>query len=389
MKKHFLVCLFTALTLGSFVTSCSDDDDPIVCPIEETTFNTTNGLELTYSGESLFGKQVIFTPNAADASKATLVLSGVNFSVDGMPLTLPGTGVIPGEVTTTINIDNLVIKGDAVSFEGVTELNGNNITYKGSATKSSLKLDLNVTLVPNKLTGKTVKLLQHNVKEKTTPITMDWVADATFPFLGTQYDLHNMLALVQMIDIIEVKEGAKKVALGAALNMVLDQVSFLADGNIQAKYKDAPTDTEWKNSPLNIASYVMGADGRLRLFINADQILAFEQSASRAGFADVIPALIEAASKLMVEGIPVTVKEVDGVTQFYLDEKTLLPIVSMLKPLLNDPEFVKQIVKLIADLAGPEMGPLVQVVVGPLLQALPNIIDKTTMMHFGINTVAL
>ena len=81
MKKQFFVYLFAALTVGSVVTSCSDDDDPIVCPIETTTFNSTNGLELTYSGEPLLGKQVVFTPNAQDGTKATLVLSGAKFSV--------------------------------------------------------------------------------------------------------------------------------------------------------------------------------------------------------------------------------------------------------------------------------------------------------------------
>lgn len=390
MKKHFLFCLFAAMTLGGVVTSCSsDDDEPIVCPIETTTFNSTNGLELTYSGETLLGKQVVFTPDATDGTKATLTLSGVTFSVEGMPIPLPGTGVIPGEGTTVLNVENMTINGDAVSFEGKSESNGNVITYKGSANKSGLKLDLNVTLAANNFTGKTIKLLPYDSKAKTSPITMDWVADATFPFLGTQYDLHSLLTMVQIMELVEIKSeaGSKKVTLGAALNMVLNQVSFLADGNIQAQYKDAPTDAEWKTSPLNFASYVMGADGKLRVFINAEQIMAFEQSASRAGFADVIPSLLEAASKLMIEGIPVSFKEENNVMQFYLDEQTLLPIVNLLKPLLQDKETVATIVKLLADAAGPQMAPMVQMIVGPLLNSLPNIIDKTSMMHFGINTV--
>ena len=383
MKKHFLVCLFAAMTLGSVVTSCSDDD-PIVCPIEETTFNSTNGLELTYSGEALLGKQVVFTPNALDATKATLTLSGATFSVEGMPVTLPGNGVIPGEATTVLNVENMAIKGDAVSFQGKSESNGNTITYNGTATKSSLKLDLDVALASNQFTGKTFQLLAFDTKANTIPITLDWLADATFPFLGGKWDLHGLLSMVQMTKLIEVEK--QKYTIGEVLAMVLNQVSFLADGNIQAQYKDAPTDAEWKTSPLNFATYVIGNDNKMRVFINADQILAFEQSATRAGFAEVIPGLLEAASKMMVEGIPVTVKEENGVSQFYLDEETLLPILTILKPIFQDKDTVAAIVKLLSDAAGPQMAGLVKMVVGPLIESLPNIIDKTTMIHIGINT---
>ena len=387
MKKQFFVYLFAALTLGGMVTSCSDDDNEtvVVCPIEATTFNAENGLNLTYSGAPLLGKQVVFTPNSSDATKATLVLSGVKFSVAGMPFELPGTGVVPGEESTTLNLENIVINGDAISFEGVNEENGRKIEYKGSAKQGELNLNLNVTMPENALAGKTFNLLQFDSKKNASPITMDWVADAKFPFMGTEWDVHSLLFMVQATQLIEIEKG-KKATLGEALNLVLNQVVFLKDGNIQAQYKDKPADADWKTSPLNFANYTVGEDGNLRLFINAEQIMAFEQSASRAGFTDLIPTLIQTASKLMMEGVPVTVKEVDGVMQFYLDEKTLLPIVSLFKPLLQDADFVNKIVELLVKAAGPEMAPLVGAVVGPLLTSLPNIIDNTSMMHFGINT---
>ena len=166
MKKHLLLCLFAAMTFGGIFTSCSDDDDPIVCPITETTYNSKNGLELTYSGETLLGKQVVFTPNAADGTKATLKLSGATFSMEGMPMTLPGNGVIPGEEITTLEVENILINGDVISFEGKNENESRVINYKGTADKSSMNLDLNVVMASNVLSGKSFNLVSmylHNV----------------------------------------------------------------------------------------------------------------------------------------------------------------------------------------------------------------------------------
>ena len=82
MKKRLLFCLMAGLACGGFFTSCSDDDDPttdevVICPIAQTTYTDASGLVLTYSGQPVLGKQVVFTPDANDGSKATLTISGV------------------------------------------------------------------------------------------------------------------------------------------------------------------------------------------------------------------------------------------------------------------------------------------------------------------------
>lgn len=82
MKKRVLFCLVAGLACGGFFTSCSDDDDPtndeiVVCPVGQTTYTDASGLVLTYSGQPVLGKQVVFAPDANDGSKATLTISGV------------------------------------------------------------------------------------------------------------------------------------------------------------------------------------------------------------------------------------------------------------------------------------------------------------------------
>lgn len=55
MKKNLFYYLFAVIcTIGLF-TSCSDDDEKVVNPIPQTTFNSENGLQLTYNGAPLLG----------------------------------------------------------------------------------------------------------------------------------------------------------------------------------------------------------------------------------------------------------------------------------------------------------------------------------------------
>lgn len=76
MKKN-LFYLFALICSMSLFTACSDDDDDkVVCPVPQTEFTVATGLNLTYNGGSMLGKKVTFTPDASDATKATLVLAG-------------------------------------------------------------------------------------------------------------------------------------------------------------------------------------------------------------------------------------------------------------------------------------------------------------------------
>ena len=124
MKKRLLFCLMAGLACGGFFTSCSDDDDPttdevVICPIAQTTYTDASGLVLTYSGQPVLGKQVVFTPDANDGSKATLTISGVldlsSFtglmnSRENASATLAAPGVIPGQTTTNLTVD-LTVSG--------------------------------------------------------------------------------------------------------------------------------------------------------------------------------------------------------------------------------------------------------------------------------------
>ena len=124
--------LYVACT-ASLLTSCEETyNDKLFWPGE---LNQEYGsyikpatLDLTYSGEKLIGKSVSFITE--DSKKGTLTLNDV----------------IPGEKETSFRVellekeDNYTFSGETVSAAGAT------VTYTGTITPKTMKLDLNVTM---------------------------------------------------------------------------------------------------------------------------------------------------------------------------------------------------------------------------------------------------
>ena len=351
MKKQILVCLMLAMSLGGMVTSC-DDNDVVIIPMETTTFNNTNGLELTYNGAVLLGKQAIFAPNSADASKATITLSGNNFTVEGLPFVLPGSGIIPGEDSLLLEV-NLIQQGDMFLFEGTDETETRTITYKGSATKSFLKLDLSVTLAENPLTNKTIYLYKgKQTNSGFDPLVLDWcyMKSWGFDFDGDgkddMYEEHAFNLFSPMFGL-PLLNG---MSIPDFLYGVLSEVKFLPDGNIQASYKDSPTDASYKPSPLNIATYQFVEDGVIRLFLNPDMIHYIttytNTLSSRGGASDLTEGLSQAIvliSKCMKDGITMRYeKNQKGYLEFCIDDLTIIrPLLSILVPIIQSPAILE------------------------------------------------
>ena len=143
MKKELFCYLTFLLCVAICFVSCSDKDETIVCPIKNFTFTDVSGLALTYSGKPMLGKKVEFIPDAADATKARLILSGALVDLSDILgsvamnsragitdlLKFASPGVIPGEKTTELHV-TLNIDGDMVTFSGEEEQNGGIIRYK-------------------------------------------------------------------------------------------------------------------------------------------------------------------------------------------------------------------------------------------------------------------
>ena len=397
MKKNLFYYLFAVICSVTLFTSCSDDDDEkMVNPVPQTTFTGENGLQLTYNGAPMPGKKVTFTPDATNAQKATLRLEG-EFDLNGIlgkaksaaareDVSMPtAPGVLPGSPVVTLPVD-LTINGDQCSFAGTSETDYCTFSYKGEVSAGAMELALSEVKLKNaKLAGMTWKLKPYDKEDpnETGPIYLVWEAEKkVFDFLP----IESVLKLALRMELIAA--GADhKVSATEMLGTVLQDVTFMEDGNIVATYKDAANGgTEWTKSPVNLAQYVVENDNQIKVFLNPAAIIAAVNNAGRAvDIQTVIQQAIQMLYPMLVNGVPVAFEQTEDALSVYLNTELLLPLLkTLVVPLLSDEEVVAMLVELMKkDPDFSEMADLAE----PMLKAFPEIIESTTKVEIGLNFV--
>ena len=397
MKKNLFYYLFAVICSVTLFTSCSDDDDEkMVNPVPQTTFTGENGLQLTYNGAPMPGKKVTFTPDATNAQKATLRLEG-EFDLNGIlgkaksaaareDVSMPtAPGVLPGSPVVTLPVD-LTINGDQCSFAGTSETDYCTFSYKGEVSAGAMELALSEVKLKNaKLAGMTWKLKPYDKEDpnETDPIYLVWEAEKkVFDFLP----IESVLKLALRVELIAA--GADhKVSATEMLGTVLQDVTFMEDGNIVATYKDAANGgTEWTKSPVNLAQYVVENDNQIKVFLNPAAIIAAVNNAGRAvDVQTVIQQTIQMLYPMLVNGVPVAFEQTEDALSVYLNTELLLPLLkTLVVPLLSDEEVVAMLVELMKkDPDFSEMADLAE----PMLKAFPEIIESTTKVEIGLNFV--
>ena len=397
MKKNLFYYLFAVICSVTLFTSCIDDDDEkMVNPVPQTTFTGENGLQLTYNGAPMPGKKVTFTPDATNAQKATLRLEG-EFDLNGIlgkaksaaareDVSMPtAPGVLPGSPVVTLPVD-LTINGDKCSFAGTSETDYCTFSYKGEVSAGAMELALSEVKLKNaKLAGMTWKLKPYDKEDpnETDPIYLVWEAEKkVFDFLP----IESVLKLALRMELIAA--GADhKVSATEMLGTVLQDVTFMEDGNIVATYKDAANGgTEWTKSPVNLAQYVVENDNQIKVFLNPAAIIAAVNNAGRAvDVQTVIQQTIQMLYPMLVNGVPVAFEQTEDALSVYLNTELLLPLLkTLVVPLLSDEEVVAMLVELMKkDPDFSEMADLAE----PMLKAFPEIIESTTKVEIGLNFV--
>lgn len=397
MKKNLFYYLFAVICSVTLFTSCSDDDDEkMVNPVPQTTFTGENGLQLTYNGAPMPGKKVTFTPDATNAQKATLRLEG-EFDLNGIlgkaksaaareDVSMPtAPGVLPGSPVVTLPVD-LTINGDKCSFAGTSETDYCTFSYKGEVSAGAMELALSEVKLKNaKLAGMTWKLKPYDKEDpnETDPIYLVWEAEkkvSDFP------PIESVLKFALRMELIAA--GADhKVSATEMLGTVLQDVTFMEDGNIVATYKDAANGgTEWTKSPVNLAQYVVENDNQIKVFLNPAAIIAAVNNAGRAvDVQTVIQQTIQMLYPMLVNGVPVAFEQTEDALSVYLNTELLLPLLkTLVVPLLSDEEVVAMLVELMKkDPDFSEMADLAE----PMLKAFPEIIESTTKVEIGLNFV--
>ena len=399
MKKNLFYYLFAVIcTIGLF-TSCSDDDEKVVNPIPQTTFNSENGLQLTYNGAPLLGKKVTFTPDATEATKATLRLEG-EFDLSGIlkgqrsNMTSPtGPGVFPGSPVTTLSVD-LSINGNQCTFSGVSETEYCTFSYAGKVTAGTMDLSFtDVTLKNTALAGtvwKPTPLANTEDGGMDEPIHFVWKSGtkaAILPGHPSEVEINDLLLLALRFPLFDDGSG-DRVSVEQMLCSVLKDVTLGADGNIVATYMDAANGgTEWVTSPSNMAQYVVTGDNQLLLFLNPQAIMAnvdnVEKSVRTVDVGAILQQAIAELYPMLINGVPLTYTKEGNRMKVFLGTDLLLPLMkNIVAPLFEDEEFLNMVIE--AMKSDPQFGGMAGMMV-PTLKLLPEIIKNTTQLEIGLD----
>lgn len=400
MKKNLFYYLFAVIcTIGLF-TSCSDDDEKVVNPIPQTTFNSENGLQLTYNGVPLLGKKVTFTPDATEATKATLRLEG-EFDLAGIlkgqrsNMTSPtGPGVFPGSPVTTLSVD-LSINGNQCTFSGVSETEYCTFSYAGKVTAGTMDLSFtDVTLKNTALAGtvwKPTPLANTEDGGMDEPIHFVWKSGtkAAIEIFGhpSEIEINDLLLLALRFPLFDDGSG-DRVSVEQMLCSVLKDVTLGADGNIVATYMDAANGgTEWVTSPSNMAQYVVTGDNQLLLFLNPQAIMAnvdnVEKSVRTVDVGAILQQAIAELYPMLINGVPLTYTKEGNRMKVFLGTDLLLPLMkNIVAPLFEDEEFLNMVIE--AMKSDPQFGGMAGMMV-PTLKLLPEIIKNTTQLEIGLD----
>ena len=400
MKKNLFYYLFAVIcTIGLF-TSCSDDDEKVVNPIPQTTFNSENGLQLTYNGAPLLGKKVTFTPDATEATKATLRLEG-EFDLAGIlkgqrsNMTSPtGPGVFPGSPVTTLSVD-LSINGNQCTFSGVSETEYCTFSYAGKVTAGTMDLSFtDVTLKNTALAGtvwKPTPLANTEDGGMDEPIHFVWKSGtkAAIEIFGhpSEIEINDLLLLALRFPLFDDGSG-DRVSVEQMLCSVLKDVTLGADGNIVATYMDAANGgTEWVTSPSNMAQDVVTGDNQLLLFLNPQAIMAnvdnVEKSVRTVDVGAILQQAIAELYPMLINGVPLTYTKEGNRMKVFLGTDLLLPLMkNIVAPLFEDEEFLNMVIE--AMKSDPQFGGMAGMMV-PTLKLLPEIIKNTTQLEIGLD----
>lgn len=413
--KISVLCV-VLMCLNFCLVSCSDDDnDNVVRPVMYDKHYTAENLNITFSGNKIVGKDVLFAPDENNIEKAILTFTGARFDIMG-EITKSGehnqfnyrtTSIFAGEPSFSLPID-MKIKGDIGYFEGSGESKYYTFNYSGNVLESELNIEFtDVIMKNNPLAGSKWKLQDFVPGESESdaitaaPIVNVWESEKKIKMLGI--DMGQLLTLAFGMPLIDVENSKEKVSVYQIMGNLLKDVNFANDGGIAATYVDSKSKQTSVSSPT-LAQYVMCDNNILRLVLNPFEIAKTarennngqkpdeETLSDISAFLPMILANIP-AEDLLTDGIPLCYSLNDNKMTVYLNETMVLPMLKMITPMLQTPESVTAIVDQICEMMNIDtknaMNTFYISMAKNVLYDLPGIIDSTTKIQLGLNFVKI
>ena len=347
--------LYVACT-ASLLTSCEETyNDKLFWPGE---LNQKYGsyikpatLDLTYSGEKLVGKTVDFKTD--DSEKGTITLNDI----------------IPGEKTTPIQID-LCEQGDSYTFSGKNiTMKGATVTYSGTLTPKTMKLDLNVAM-PQSKWRKSYGLSGFTKGKKMIVGTSGgqyvWKESSSEILTGAFYVHLDDVELTKSGSTLFMRMKLVQNALCYFIPQLLQSVTLQPDGNVIANYTTSPVyigsipisnidpdkdtgtialfvikfmlgtlkesditsvlaDRTWAASPINLITWAAN-NGQIKMNLNLPAIIGLT---TQDGETPIDPGLISGITEALAKSNPIQLKKLLGTLNAILDNQFLGIIANM------------------------------------------------------------
>lgn len=352
MKTSWLFRFFSVLFMCCVLVACSSDDDPESDPNHNPTPEVPGGEEkldptytqvaLTYSGSAFYGKDVAL--EVEDSGVATITL----------------TGVLPLEPETKVQNITLTEDGDGYTFEtSATSAKGTTFRLSGSVKDDVLSVNLTDVQIPsNQLSSRTFPMLANTMDFGNAAPEIETIMDdpatiirrMTYSLSGEQSLLFNWKVMngTQQESLLQLSafEGNDLTPvvqdfLSKLIYLVLQDVTFLPDGNIVANYgplaesmkgmnimsllTQAPTESmrgTMTQSPLNLCRYFV-EDGKVYIQPDLDMIMYTVamnnggNSGSATGGFDMT-AILQMLAPMLNEGVEFDLVQNDPTTPFVL-----------------------------------------------------------------------
>lgn len=365
----------------------------------------------TYSGETL-----VLTMNGETVTGKVVVLD----ATDGDNISILLNDVIPG--STEVTLANVQLSNNA--FSGSTEVNSTELKYSGSRANKVLTLNLEYTINDPQGWAKTYGLATYTNGE------LEYNGHVNPRAVIASAGYINYVCVTSSSDYGTSYGAMFRGIFGVLLPQVLNTVTLHPDGNITANFMKGPKiefrplwaftpplaeqlvefipTTGWQQSPKNLA-YWFEKDGKLMVKLNIgaiisqvmgseagalegiiNQILTSDPATLKALLAgllkvDEIPVSDETIAMIqswVVNGVPMTVKTVDGHTYMYLDKATFDPIMKTNSSGTSD---IMAIWNMLGE-AGiiPEAAQMA----GIIINTVPTNWDATEAFELGLDLVA-
>lgn len=391
------------------LTNCSSEDN-LPGFNEPQKFNGTS-LKISYCGQAMPGKQLIYLPEEIAASGKIVCtgstnldqLSSLGLSGEGAaPGIIPGSPVIEWPVTLTKGRNEYGFQG-----EGFTDY-VSGYKYKGKIYKDSCVLQITDVELANTALSSSVwtpsPIKRDGLSYSSFPFHLVWEVD---PVAALDIDLTELLYLGFSMPVIPVYNNTAYSSIAQLYIQSVQTFAFKENGNIIIRYYSSVGGaTQLMTTNGNTFQYVLPSDNVMLVYPNPTTLfgrwlvaqsdagdnpdISFtpnrstdDNEAIKALLMGLLKEMVPVILEMTEVGIPMNIDRSETVMSVYLNTQTILSIMQKLLSTIEQDPAVMQ--KIIGWIDANDNIPLDAQNVAELLNNLKTILAYTTKFEIGLN----